>query len=179
MPLTLRLRRPAAERRHNAGMSLQSVQTFIAQHAPDIAILQTTETTATVADAARVHGVEPAQIAKTLSLWLKDEVILLVMGGDCRLDNRRFKEHFGGKAKMLNAEEVVHWTSHPVGGVCPFGLPGPLKVFADVSLRRFAEVLPAAGSVDTALRIAPDELARLVQAEWVDVAQQQVPQATA
>ncbi|MFZ5525564.1 MAG: YbaK/EbsC family protein [Pseudomonadota bacterium] len=160
-------------------MSLQSVQTFIAQHAPDIAILQTAETTATVADAAWVHGVESAQIAKTLSLWLKDEVILLVMGGDCRLDNRRFKEHFGGKAKMLNAEEVVHWTSHPVGGVCPFGLPGPLKVFADVSLRRFAEVLPAAGSVDTALRISPEHLAQLVQAEWVDVAQQQVPQATA
>ena len=80
---------------------------------------------------------------------------------------------------MLNAEEVVHWTSHPVGGVCPFGLPGPLKVFADVSLRRFAEVLPAAGSVDTALRISPEHLAQLVQAEWVDVAQQQVPQATA
>ena len=128
-----------------------------------------------MADAARVHGVEPAQIAKTLSLWLKDEVILLVMGGDCRLDNRRFKEHFGGKARMLDAEEVVHWTSHPVGGVCPFGLPGPLKVFADVSLRRFAEVLPAAGSVDSAVRIAPEHLARLVQAEWVDVAQKSMP----
>jgi prolyl-tRNA editing enzyme YbaK/EbsC (Cys-tRNA(Pro) deacylase) len=178
MPLILRRLWPAVEQRHNAAMSLQSVQTFIAQHAPDIAILQTTEPTATVAEAARVHGVEPAQIAKTLSLWLNDEVILLVMGGDCRLDNRRFKAHFGGKARMLDAEEVLHWTSHPVGGVCPFGLPGPLKVFADVSLRRFAEVLPAAGSVDTALRIAPEYLAQLVQAEWVDVAQQ-VQQATA
>lgn len=153
-------------------MSLSSVQTFLAQYAPDIEILQATEPTATVLDAARVHGVEPAQIAKTLSLWLKDEVILLVMGGDCRLDNRRFKVQFGGKGKMLGADEVLHWTSHPVGGVCPFGLPTPLRVFADVSLRRFGEVWPAAGSVDSAVRIAPERLAQLTQASWVDVAQQ-------
>ncbi|MBC7699497.1 MAG: YbaK/EbsC family protein [Massilia sp.] len=152
-------------------MSLQSVQAFLDQHAPDITILQTPEPTATVLDAARVHGVAPAQIAKTLSLWLKDEVILLVMGGDCRLDNRRFKEHFGSKGKMLNAEEVVHWTSHPVGGVCPFGLPHTLRVFADVSLRRFEVVLPAAGAVNAAVRISPEHLALLTKAEWVDVAQ--------
>jgi prolyl-tRNA editing enzyme YbaK/EbsC (Cys-tRNA(Pro) deacylase) len=153
-------------------MSLPSVQAFLHQHAPDIAILQTPEPTATVLDAARVHGVAPAQIAKTLSLWLKDEVILLVMGGDCRLDNRRFKEHFGSKGKMLSAEEVVHWTSHPVGGVCPFGLPHPLRVFADVSLRRFEVVLPAAGAIDAAVQISPERLGQLVAAEWVDVAQQ-------
>ncbi|RZL01934.1 MAG: YbaK/EbsC family protein [Rubrivivax sp.] len=152
-------------------MSLPSVQAFLAQHAPDIAILQTPEPTATVLDAARVHGVAPAQIAKTLSLWLKDEVILLVMGGDCRLDNRRFKEHFGGKAKMLNAEEVVQWTSHPVGGVCPFGLPHPLRIFTDVSLKRFDVVLPAAGAVNAAVRIAPMRLAHLIEAQWVDVAE--------
>lgn len=153
-------------------MSLPSVQAFLDQHAPDIAILQTAEPTATVTEAARVHGVAPAQIAKTLSLWLKDEVILLVMGGDCRLDNRRFKEHFGSKCKMLNAEEVVHWTSHPVGGVCPFGLPHPLRVFADVSLRRFEVVLPAAGAINAALRVSPERLAQLVEAPWIDVAQQ-------
>jgi prolyl-tRNA editing enzyme YbaK/EbsC (Cys-tRNA(Pro) deacylase) len=152
-------------------MSLQTVQAFLAHHAPDITILQTPEPTATVLDAARVHGVESAQIAKTLSLWLKEEVILLVMGGDCRLDNRRFKEHFGGKAKMLNAEEVVHWTSHPVGGVCPFGLPHPLRVFADVSLKRFEVVLPAAGAINAAVRIAPEHLARLTEAQWIDVAE--------
>jgi len=161
----------------NARMSLQSVQIFFDQHAPDIAIVQTPEPTATVLDAARVHGVAPAQIAKTLSLslWLKDEVILLVMGGDCRLDNRRFKEHFGSKAKMLNAEEVVHWTSHPVGGVCPFGLPHPLRVFADVSLKRFEVVLPAAGAVNAAVLIEPERLGQLVRAEWVDVAQHAAP----
>lgn len=153
-------------------MSLTSVQAFLAQHAPDLAIVQTPEPTATVADAALVHGVAPAQIAKTLSLWLKDEVILLVMGGDGRLDNRRFKEHFGSKCRMLGAEEVVHWTGHPVGGVCPFGLAHPLRVFADLSLRRFDEVLPAAGAVNAALRIAPERLAQLVEAQWVDLAQQ-------
>lgn len=152
-------------------MTLASVQAFLTHHAPDIDILQTPEPTATVADAAQVHDVAPAQIAKTLSLWLKDEVILLVMGGDCRLDNRRFKEHFGSKCRMLDAEEVVHWTGHPVGGVCPFGLAHPLRVFADVSLRRFDIVLPAAGAVNAALRIAPERLAQLVEAQWVDVAQ--------
>lgn len=151
-------------------MSLASVQHFLAQHAPDLQILQTSEPTPTVSDAARVHGVAPGQIAKTLSLWLKDEVIVLVMAGDVRLDNRRFKQHFEGKGRMLDAAEVEHWTGHPVGGVCPFGLAHPLRVFADVSLRRFGEVLPAAGSVNSAVRICPHRLVSLVQAQWVDMA---------
>ncbi|KJK25897.1 prolyl-tRNA synthetase [Burkholderiaceae bacterium 16] len=154
-------------------MSLQSVMAFLAQHAPDIRILETTTSTATVAEAAETHGVEPAQIAKTLSLRLKDEVVLLVMGGDTRIDNRKYKDQFGGKAKMLDAEDVLAWTSHPVGGVCPFGLPHELKVFADVSLKKFDEVLPAAGATNSAIRISPEHLARLVKAQWVDVAQGQ------
>lgn len=157
-------------------MSLSSVQAFLAQHAPDIEILETTETTATVSDAARAHGVQPAQIAKTLSLWLKDEVILLVMGGDARLDNRKFKQLFGAKGKMLNAQEVVEWTSHPVGGVCPFGVPGHLKVYADLTLQRFDTVLPAAGAVNNAVRITPQRLAELTGAQWVDVASHPAPE---
>ena len=98
-------------------MSLQSAHTFLAEHAPDIQILEKSTSTATVAEAAEAHGVEPAQIAKTLSLWLKDEVVLLVMGGDAKIDNRKFKEQFKIKAKMLNPDEVVEWTGHPVGGV--------------------------------------------------------------
>ncbi len=112
----------------------------------------------------------PVGDKKTVSLRLKDEVILLVMNGDARIDNPKYKAHFGAKAKMLDADEVLTWTSHPVGGVCPFGLPQPLRVFADVSLRRYDVVLPAAGSTRSALRIAPERLARLVGAEWVDVA---------
>jgi len=154
-------------------MSLQSVRTFLSQHAPDLEILEKQTSTATVAEAADAHGVSPGQIAKTLSLWLKDEVILLVLGGDAKIDNRKFKEQFKGKARMLNAEEVVEWTSHPVGGVCPFGLPREMKVFADVTLKKFDVVLPAAGATNAALRIAPQRLIELVGAEWVDVAQGQ------
>ncbi|MDP9646834.1 YbaK/EbsC family protein [Paraburkholderia strydomiana] len=154
-------------------MSLQSVRTFLSQHAPDLEILEKQTSTATVAEAADAHGVSPGQIAKTLSLWLKDEVILLVLGGDAKIDNRKFKDQFKGKARMLNAEEVVEWTSHPVGGVCPFGLPREMKVFADVTLKKFDVVLPAAGATNAALRIAPQRLIELVRAEWVDVAQAQ------
>jgi len=154
-------------------MSLQSVRAFLSQHAPDLEILEKQTSTATVAEAADAHGVSPGQIAKTLSLWLKDEVILLVLGGDAKIDNRKFKDQFKGKARMLNAEEVVEWTSHPVGGVCPFGLPREMKVFADVTLKKFDVVLPAAGATNAALRIAPQRLIELVRAEWVDVAQAQ------
>jgi len=151
-------------------MSLQSVAAFLAEHAPDIEIVEVETSTATVALAAEAHGLETGQIAKTLSLQLKDEVILVVMSGDSRLDNQKYKSRFGSKARMLDAEAVVASTSHPVGGVCPFGLPSPLRVFADVSLRKYDVVLPAAGSIHAAVRITPDRLAELASAEWVDVA---------
>ena len=115
--------------------------------------------------------IEPDRIAKTLSLRLNGEPILVVMSGESRLDNRKYKDRFAAKAKMLNAEEVLEATSHPVGGVCPFGLPRPLRVYADQSLRRFDVVVPAAGSPHSAMRIAPERLVRLTHAEWVDVAQ--------
>jgi len=156
-------------------MSLPSVRTFLAEHAPDIEILEATTSTATVALAAAAHGVEPDRIAKTLSLRLGSEPILIVMSGESRLDNRKFKQRFGVKAKMLGAEEVLEATSHPVGGVCPFGLPRPLRVYADVSLRAFDVVVPAAGDTHHAVRIAPERLAALTNAEWVDVAQDRSP----
>ena len=152
-------------------MSLASVRAFLAGHAPDIEILEATTSTATVALAAAAHGIVPDRIAKTLSLRLNGEPILIVMSGESRLDNRKYKDRFAAKAKMLNAQEVLEATSHPVGGVCPFGLPRPLRVYADVSLRRFDVVVPAAGSAHTALRIAPERLVQLTEAEWVDVAQ--------
>ena len=96
-------------------MSLQSVRAFLAEHAPDLEVLETATSTATVAEAAAAHGVVPGQIAKTLSLWLKDEVVLVLVGGDAKIDNQKFKAHFKAKAKMLNADEVAEWTSHSVG----------------------------------------------------------------
>jgi prolyl-tRNA editing enzyme YbaK/EbsC (Cys-tRNA(Pro) deacylase) len=150
-------------------MSQQSVRAFLAEHAPDIEILETPTSTATVALAAEAHGVTPGQIAKTLSLRLKGDVILVVMSGDARLDNRKYKDRFGAKAKMLDAAEVLEATSHPVGGVCPFGLPRALRVYADASLREYDVVVPAAGDTHSAMRIAPERLAQLAGAEWVDV----------
>lgn len=152
-------------------MSLQSVREFFAEHAPDIAIIELNESTATVDMAARAHGVTPGQIAKTLSLKVKDQVVLIVTRGDARLDNRKLKETLGAKARMLSTDEVVSWTGHPVGGVCPFGLETPLPVFCDISLRGFAEVLPAAGAIHSAVRITPERMAALTGATWVDVCQ--------
>lgn len=152
-------------------MSLESVRRFFAERAPEIAIIELEESTATVDLAARAHKVEPGQIAKTLSLKVKDRVVLVVTRGDARLDNRKLKQALGAKARMLNGEEVVSWTGHPVGGVCPFGLENPLTVYCDVSLRDYPEVLPAAGAIHSAVRIAPEYMATLTDAEWVDVCQ--------
>jgi prolyl-tRNA editing enzyme YbaK/EbsC (Cys-tRNA(Pro) deacylase) len=152
-------------------MSLETVRAFLSASAPDIEIVETEMSSATVAQAAEAHGVDPAQIAKTICLRLDDAPILVVAGGLARLDNRKFKDTFGTKARLLNAEEVVEATSHPVGGVCPFGLPSPLRIYCDVSLKQFEEVVPAAGSTNSAVRIATDRLAELTKATWVDVCQ--------
>jgi prolyl-tRNA editing enzyme YbaK/EbsC (Cys-tRNA(Pro) deacylase) len=150
-------------------MSLQTVRQFFADRAPDIEIIELNQSTATVALAAAAHNVAPGQIAKTLSLKVKDEVILVVAKGDARLDNKKLKNAFGAKARMLSCDEVVTWTGHPVGGVCPFGLENPLTVYCDVSLKTFDEVLPAAGAIHSAVRISPDRLAELTDATWIDV----------
>jgi prolyl-tRNA editing enzyme YbaK/EbsC (Cys-tRNA(Pro) deacylase) len=152
-------------------MSLASVRAFLAAKAPDIAIVELEKSTATVALAAQGHGVTPAQIAKTLSLRVGEQNLLVVTRGDARLDNKKAKAAFGGKVRMLTAEEVEAVTGHPVGGVCPFGLATPLPVYCDVSLRAFDEVVPAAGSTNSALRISPLRMAELVDAAWVDVCQ--------
>lgn len=150
-------------------MSLESVRTFFAENAPDVAVLVTEQSSATVALAAEAHGVAPEQIAKTICLRIGEETVLLVAAGTARLSNRKFKDRFAAKPRMLDAEQVVAITSHPVGGVCPFGLPSPLPVYCDHSLRVFTEVVPAAGATNAAVRIAPDRMAALVAGQWVDV----------
>lgn len=152
-------------------MSLESVRQFFSDRAPDIQIIELNQSTATVALAAAAHNVAPGQIAKTLSLKVKDAVILVVAKGDARLDNKKLKSTFGAKARMLSTDEVVTWTGHPVGGVCPFGLENPLAVYCDVSLKDYDEVLPAAGAIHSAVRLSPQRLAELTDAEWVDVCQ--------
>jgi prolyl-tRNA editing enzyme YbaK/EbsC (Cys-tRNA(Pro) deacylase) len=152
-------------------MSLESVRAFLAERAPDIAIIELEKSSATVALAAEGHGVTPAQIAKTLSLRVGERNLLVVTRGDARLDNKKAKATFGGKIRMLNAEEVMAVTGHPIGGVSPFGLATALPVYCDVSLKAFSEVVPAAGSTNSALRINPVRMAGLIGAEWVDVCQ--------
>ena len=152
-------------------MSLDSVRAFFADKAPDIAIIELETSTATVALAAEGHGVLPAQIAKTLSLRVGERNLLVVTRGDARLDNRKARAAFSGKPRMLSAVEVVAVTGHPVGGVCPFGLATPIPVYCDVSLKAFNEVVPAAGSTHSAVRIDPLRMAELVGADWVDVCQ--------
>jgi prolyl-tRNA editing enzyme YbaK/EbsC (Cys-tRNA(Pro) deacylase) len=150
-------------------MSLESVRAFFAAKAPDITVMVSPVSSATVALAAQAYGVEPGRIAKTLSLRIGERVVLIVASGTSRIDNKKVKALFGGKPKMLGLDEVADITGHEVGGVCPFGLKAPLPIFCDVSLQAFGEVVPAAGSIHSAVRIAPSRMAELVSAEWVDV----------
>jgi prolyl-tRNA editing enzyme YbaK/EbsC (Cys-tRNA(Pro) deacylase) len=154
-------------------MSLESVRAFFAETAPDIAVIESPLSSATVALAAEAYGVTPGRIAKTLSLRIGERVVLIVAAGTSRMDNRKLKAQFGGKPKMLGLDEVAAITGHEVGGVCPFGLKEPLPIFCDVSLQAFDEVVPAAGSTHSAVRIAPARMAELVNAEWVDVCEDQ------
>lgn len=150
-------------------MSLESVRAFFAEKAPDISVMESPISSATVPLAAQAYGVEPGMIAKTLSLRIGERVILIVAAGSSRMDNKKVKAQFGGKPKMLGLEEVAEITGHEVGGVCPFGLKSPLPVYCDVSLKAFDVVVPAAGSTHSAVRITPERLAELTAAEWVDV----------
>jgi prolyl-tRNA editing enzyme YbaK/EbsC (Cys-tRNA(Pro) deacylase) len=150
-------------------MSVESVRAFFAAHAPDISVIESDKSSATVALAAEAFGVTPAEIAKTLSLRVGDKILLVVTCGTARLDNKKARAAFGGKPRMLNAEEALEATGHPVGGICPFGLKTPLQVYCDVSMKNFSVVVPAAGSVNSAVRISPTRMAELTNAEWVDV----------
>ncbi|MBB2202680.1 YbaK/EbsC family protein [Gluconacetobacter tumulisoli] len=152
-------------------MSLDSVRAFLGTHAPDLAIVELPVSTATVTEAAAAHGTAPDQIAKTISLRLGDQVVLVVAAGTARLDNRKSKAVFGQKPRMLDRGDVEELTGHPVGGVCPFGLKSALPVYCDISLRAFDEVIPAAGAINSAVRLSPERLASLTGAEWVDVCQ--------
>jgi prolyl-tRNA editing enzyme YbaK/EbsC (Cys-tRNA(Pro) deacylase) len=150
-------------------MSLASVRAWLAEHAPDLAVIDNGASTATVALAAEALGVEPGRIAKTLAVRIGDEIMLIVARGDARLDNQKTKKAFGGRPRMLDAEETLAATGHAVGGVCPFGLAHPLPVHLDVSLRAYDEIFPAAGSLTSSVRVSPERLAALVGMSWVDV----------
>src|SRR3982751_6183590 len=112
-------------------MSLESVRTWLAEHAPDLRLIEAAGSTATVDTAAEALGVEPGRIAKTLAIRAGEHLFLLVARGDARLDNRKCKDELGARPRMLGAEETLELTGHPVGGVCPFGLKTALPVYFD------------------------------------------------
>ncbi|MDX3899842.1 MAG: YbaK/EbsC family protein [Sphingobium sp.] len=149
-------------------MSLESARAFLAERAPDLVIMDQGVSTATVAEAALALGVEPARIAKTLSVRAGDRVVLIITRGDARLHNGRAKAALGAKPRMLAADEVEALTGHPVGGVCPFGLATPLPVYCDESLRAFDTVFPAAGARTASVELTPDRLAAITGAVWID-----------
>jgi prolyl-tRNA editing enzyme YbaK/EbsC (Cys-tRNA(Pro) deacylase) len=152
-------------------MSVQSVRAFLDHHAPDLEIIELDVSTATVELAAAGHGVAPEQIAKTLAVRIGDDVVLIVTGGTARLDNRKFRAHFATKPRMLALDDVERETGHPVGGVCPFGLARPMRIYCDISLQAHDVVVPAAGGTNAALRITPARMIELTGAEWIDVCQ--------
>lgn len=150
-------------------VALEDVRRFFKENNLDYEILEMDESTATVELAAKAHGVEPSLIAKTIALRLKDRNILIVTKGDAKIDNRKYKDTFKTKFKMLQLDEVLDITGHPVGGVCPFGLKNPLDIYLDTSLNDFQYIYPAAGSTNSSIKITPKELQLITKGEWVDV----------
>ena len=150
-------------------MSLESVKAWLAANAPELRLIEVDGTTATVDTAAEALGVEPGRIAKTLAVRAGDHLFLLCTRGNARLDNRKSKDEFGARPRMLGAEETLELTGHPVGGVCPFGLKTPLPVYLDVSLNAFDVVYPAGGSLNTSVEVPTERLFDLVAERWVDL----------
>ena len=150
-------------------MSLESVKAWLAEHAPELRLIEVEESTATVETAAKALGVEPGRIAKTLAVRAGDRLFLLCTRGDARLDNRKCKDEFGARPRMLGPDETLELTGHPVGGVCPFGLKTAVPVYLDISLQAFKVVYPAGGSLNTSVEIPTARLFELVGERWVDL----------
>lgn len=150
-------------------MSIEKVRAYFAERGIAGRIQEFDVSSATVELAAIAVGVEGARIAKTLSFRLGDRILLVVCAGDAKVDNRRYKDQFGGKASMLGHDEASTLVGHAVGGVCPFAVNEGVEIFLDESLRRFTTVFPAAGSSNSAIELTCDELEQYSGGTWVDV----------
>jgi prolyl-tRNA editing enzyme YbaK/EbsC (Cys-tRNA(Pro) deacylase) len=152
-------------------MSIEQVRSYFSRWNRERDIIEMDISTATVELAAAALGVEQARIAKSISL--KDSgnaAIMVVMAGDMKLDNKKFRAFFNHKPRMLTPEEALKFTGHAIGGVCPFALPYGVNVFLDNSLKRFQTVFPACGSENSAIELTPLELEEYSQSSgWVDV----------
>ncbi|WDP90379.1 MAG: YbaK/EbsC family protein [Desulfobacter sp.] len=151
-------------------MSLETVLDYFSKYDMAHRVMVLKRSTATVEEAARAHGVDPDQIGKTLSFKIDDLPILIVVAGQAKIDNKKYKKFFSKKAKMLTRDEALLHTGHPIGGVCPFGLKAPVDVYLDVSLKKHLEVIPAAGDPYSSIRLTIEELEKHSNCkEWVDV----------
>ena len=151
-------------------MSIEVVRAYFSQWEMDSRILEFPVSSATVELAAQALGVEAARIAKTLSFLVGDSCVLVVAAGDARIDNKKFKEMFHTKAKLLPLEEVESYNGHKVGGVCPFGVKEGVRVYLDESLKRFSSVFPACGSSNSAIELSLPELEQYSRfLGWIDV----------
>ena len=151
-------------------MSIEKGRAYFRALGMEDRVREFTVSSATVELAAQALGVEGARIAKTLSFKTADGCMLILAAGDARIDNRKYKDRFHTKAKMLSADEVLELVGHPVGGVCPFGCKEGIPVYLDESLKRFETVFPAVGSPSSAIELNLDELFKYSKAiEWIDV----------
>lgn len=151
-------------------MSIEKGRAYFRALGIEDKVMEFDVSSATVELAAIAVGCEPAMIAKTLSFKVDGKAILILAAGDARIDNRKFKDKFHTKAKMLTADEVVEMVGHPVGGVCPFGINEGVDVYLDNSLKRFDIVYPAVGSANSAIPLNCDELFEYSKAiEWLDI----------
>lgn len=151
-------------------MSVDHVREYLGQFNAQDRILEFDVSSATVELAAQALHCEPGRIAKTLSFMVGEEPILIVFGGEARIDNRKYKQQFGCKAKMMSAEELDRFTGLHFGGVCPFGIPENVAIYLDESLRLYDPIYPAAGSESSAVRVTCEELERFSRAKgWIDV----------
>ncbi len=151
-------------------MSIIEVRNHLKKWNREKDILEFETSSATVELAAKALNVEPARIAKTISLKAGDSAMLIISAGDVKIDNAKFKSEFGFKARMLNPEEVLKFTGHSIGGVCPFGLKNALNVYLEKSLKRFQTIFPACGSSNSAIELSCDELEEYSSSiKWIDV----------
>jgi prolyl-tRNA editing enzyme YbaK/EbsC (Cys-tRNA(Pro) deacylase) len=148
-------------------MSLENAKAYLAQWGLDARVREFDVSSATVELAARALGCSPARIAKTLSFLLEGACILVLAAGDAKIDNKKYKDTFGAKAKMLLPDEVESRVGHATGGVCPFGINNGVTVYLDVSLERFETVFPACGSSNSAIEMTMDELKQYSAAKAV------------
>ena len=151
-------------------MSLEKAKAYLAEKGYADHVIELEDSSATVQLAAQALGVEPGMIAKTMSFLIGEEAILILTEGTAKVDNRKYKDTFHMKAKMIPFEEVENWIGHAPGGVCPFGIKEGIKVYLDESLKQFDTVYPAAGNDHSAVKLTIAELEEVAGAVgWVDV----------